>query len=228
MNNIKILLAEDDKNLGFVLRDFLQLKNYDITLCENGDLALNNFKTKNYDLCLLDVMMPIKDGFTLAKSIKELNKDIPIIFLTAKNQLEDKIIAFNLGADDYIVKPFSTEELILRINAVLKRVKQINEQNIFNIGKYIFNFEERLLICNNNTTKLTSKENSLLKLLYMNKHDFLNRDYALDNIWASNSYFSARSMDVYISKLRNYLKEDNHIEIINIHGKGYKLLIKAD
>lgn len=228
MNNIKILLAEDDKNLGLVLKDFLQLKKYEVTLCENGEIALKCFQEQNYHLCLFDIMMPIKDGFSLAKKIKEIDKEIPIIFLTAKGQLEDKIIAFNLGADDYIIKPFSTEELILRINAVLKRVKQIKEDNFYYIGKYLFNFEERQLILDSQSIKLTGKENSLLKLLYLNKNDFLNRDYALDNIWSSNSYFSARSMDVYISKLRNYLKEDNRIEILNIHGKGYKLLIKSD
>ncbi len=226
MNKKRILLAEDDKNLGVILKEYLQLKGYDVNLCENGEKALNSFLKSVYDLCLLDVMMPIKDGFTLAKEIKNTNRNIPIIFLTAKSMQDDIISGLKLGADDYITKPFNTEELLLRINAVLNRTsvpKKYHETLKYSIGKYEFNYNTRELELNTKTTILTHKEAELLKLLCDYRNDILHRDVALNIIWKNNSYFTSRSMDVYITKLRRYLTSDSDISIENIHGIGFKL-----
>lgn len=223
---IKILLAEDDPNLGMLLREYLQAKNYDTEWAEDGEVAYAAFLNKPFDICLLDVMMPKKDGFTLAKEIREVNSDIPIIFLTAKAMKEDVLAGFKLGADDYMTKPFSMEELLLRIEAILRRsaiVKSDEVQEIYKLGKLTFNSKKQTLADELNEIKLTTKESELLKLLCEHANQVLERNYALKAIWADDNYFNARSMDVYITKLRKHLKIDPTVEIINVHGKGYKL-----
>ena len=230
MNNekISILLAEDDRNLGNLLREYLEAKGLSTRLTTNGKEAFDLFSKDKFDLCLLDVMMPVKDGFTLAREIRSLDKNIPIVFLTAKSMKEDTIEGFTAGADDYITKPFSMEELLLRINAILRRVKnqsiKQSEQNEFKIGKYTFHYNDRSLEIKGKTEELTTKEADLLKLLCINSNDVVDRTFALRSVWNNDSYFSARSMDVYISKLRKYLNEDPKVEILNIHGRGFKLI----
>lgn len=224
----KILLAEDDANLGNLLTDYLKAKGYEATLAVNGDEAFTKFAQQPYDLCLLDVMMPIKDGFTVAKEIRKVNDKIPIIFLTAKSMKEDALEGFKLGADDYVTKPFSMEELLARIQAVLRRIKSTNpepEITKFSIGNYYFDTIKRTLIINNETQKLTSKESQLLKLLCLNQGKVLERTYALKAIWEDDNYFNARSMDVYIAKLRKHLKHDERIEIMNVHGRGFRFIV---
>lgn len=224
---ISILLAEDDRNLGNLLREYLEAKGYRAKLAINGKEAYDFFLKENFDLCLLDVMMPVKDGFALAREIRSADNAIPIVFLTAKSMKEDTIEGFSAGADDYITKPFSMEELLLRITAILRRVKnqalKQSEQSEFKIGKYKFNYTERKLEIKGNTEELTTKEADLLKLLCLNSNDVLDRNLALRSVWQTDSYFAARSMDVYISKLRKYLSEDPKVEILNIHGRGFKL-----
>ena len=225
---IKVLLAEDDPNLGMLLREYLQAKNYDTEWAEDGEIAYRAFLDKPFDICLLDVMMPKKDGFTLAKEIREVNSDIPIIFLTAKSLKEDILEGFKLGADDYMTKPFSMEELLLRIEAILRRsslLKSEDKQEVFKIGKLTFNSKKQILMSDTDEVKLTTKESELLKLLCEHVNDVLERNYALKSIWADDNYFNARSMDVYITKLRKHLKMDPTVEIINVHGKGYKLTL---
>ena len=228
-NNIKILLVEDDANLGSLLQEYLIAKGYDCQLETDGDKGIKAFLKNEFDLCALDVMMPIKDGFTLAKEIRNTNKEVPIIFLTAKSLKEDKIEGFQSGADDYLTKPFSMEELLLRIKAILRRtngastVKQ--ELKYFEIGSLNFDYDRRVLKGKEDPgQKLTSKEADLLKLLCENTNDVLERNVALNKIWKDDSYFNARSMDVYITKLRKYLKADPKLEIVNMHGRGFKLL----
>ena len=210
---LRILLCEDDENLGMLLREYLQAKGYSAELCPDGEAGYKAFLKNKYDLCVLDVMMPKKDGFTLAQEIRQANAEIPIIFLTAKTLKEDILEGFKIGADDYITKPFSMEELTFRIEAILRRVrgKRNKESNIYKIGRF-------------KQTKLTTKESELLGLLCAHANEILQRDFALKTIWIDDNYFNARSMDVYITKLRKHLKEDDSIEIINIHGKGYKLI----
>ena len=224
---LKILLCEDDENLGMLLREYLQAKGYDTELCPDGEAGYKAFTQNKYDLCVLDVMMPKKDGFTLASDIRQSNVDIPIIFLTAKQLKEDILEGFKLGADDYITKPFSMEELVFRIEAILRRVrgKKTKESNVYKIGRFIFDTQKQLLTFGDKQTKLTTKENELLSLLCSHANEILQRDFALKTIWIDDNYFNARSMDVYITKLRKHLKDDEQIEIINIHGKGYKLII---
>ncbi len=224
----KILLAEDDQNLGTLLSEYLSLKGYSTTLTRNGQEAFDAFFKNNFSLCIFDVMMPLKDGFTLAKEIRKHNEEIPILFLTAKSLKEDTLEGFKSGADDYLTKPFSMEELLYRIKALLKRTQNLTkekEQTIFEIGKFHFDYNKQLLKTTQTEQKLTSKENELLKLLCTSRNGILDRTFALKKIWEDDSYFNARSMDVYITKLRKYLKADPQIEIINIHGKGFKLLI---
>jgi len=226
--SLKILLAEDDVNLGNLLCDYLKAKGYNTVLATNGDEAFTFFAKGNFDLCLFDVMMPIKDGFTLAKEIRKINETIPIIFLTAKSMKDDTLQGFESGADDYITKPFSMEELLARINAVLRRTQtQVEEQeeNLFTIGNYSFDYQKRTLIINNQPQKLTSKENDLLRLLILNKGKVLERSYALKAIWGDDNYFNARSMDVYIAKLRKHLNQDERIEIMNVHGRGFRFFV---
>lgn len=227
-NNIKILLAEDDENLGALLREYLVAKGFKTSLFVNGELALEGFKKDKYDICILDVMMPKMDGFTLAREIKKINSTIPFIFLTAKSLKDDIIEGFTLGADDYMTKPFSMEELIFRIKAILRRtnknnVSETNEK--FTIGDYEFDSQKQILKYGDKEQKLTTKESDLLRLLCSNMNNVLERNFALKTIWLEDSYFNARSMDVYITKLRKYLKADSSIQILNIHGKGYKLIV---
>jgi len=223
----RILLAEDDESLGLLLKDFMQAKGYDVDLCKDGKKAFDSFSKYQYDLCIFDVMMPEKDGFSLAKDIRMINKNVPIIFLTAKSMKEDIIQGFNQGADDYISKPFNTEELLVRIQAVLRRVTPKDDgTDEFQIGLYRFNAKNNALAFKGKQEKLTTKEAELLKLLCLNQSDVLDRNFALKAIWHNDSYFSSRSMDVYITKLRKYLKEDPKVQIINIHGKGFKLYVE--
>jgi two-component system, OmpR family, response regulator len=227
MNKIRILLAEDDENLGSILKDYLILKGFEVSLYTDGVKAYKGFIQEHFDLCLLDVMMPEKDGFTLTQEIRQVNPDIPVLFLTAKNLQEDVLEGFKLGGDDYITKPFNMEELIFRIEAILKRMRQGPEDSgddIFRIGIYSFDPKTQILKNNGNSRKLTTKESDLLKLLYSNRNEVLERNYALRTIWIDDNYFNARSMDVFITKLRKYLKNDPSIEILNVHGKGYKLI----
>ena len=228
--NIKILLIEDDPNLGYILQESLELQGFEISRCEDGEAGYSTFVIEKFDICLIDVMLPKKDGFTLAKEIRAINQDVPLIFLTAKSLKEDRIQGLKIGADDYITKPFSMEELILRIQAVLKRIRKVsplnNEEKIFKIGKYLFDYEKFVLSFKGKQQKLTHKETELLRLLCLHKNQELSREVALNQIWEDDNFFTARSMDVYISKLRKFLKEDAQVEIINIHGKGYKLVIR--
>ncbi|MDE7421839.1 MAG: response regulator transcription factor [Muribaculaceae bacterium] len=223
---IKILLCEDDENLGMLLREFLQAKGFNADLCPDGEKGYKAFLKGKYDLCVLDVMMPKKDGFTLAQEIRNVNGEVPIIFLTAKNLKDDILEGFKIGADDYITKPFSMEELVVRIDAILRRVKgkKDREVTLFRIGKFTFDTQKQVLVSGDSTQKLTTKESELLALLCSHVNDILERNYALKTIWVDDNYFNARSMDVYITKLRKLLKGDPSIEIINIHGKGYKLI----
>jgi DNA-binding response OmpR family regulator len=226
-NKVKVLLAEDDENLGSLLREYLQAKDYDTHWVTDGDKAFKSFGKNKYDICILDIMMPVKDGFTLAKEIRMLNRDVPIIFLTAKSMKEDVFEGFSIGADDYITKPFSMEELLYRMQAILRRTKGgVNKkQEIYNIGRYRFDTNKHLLSLDDKEQKLTTKESELLRLLCNNANQVLERNFALRTIWIDDNYFNARSMDVYITRLRKYLKEDPSIEIMNIHGTGYKLIM---
>jgi DNA-binding response OmpR family regulator len=225
---LRILLAEDDQNLGSLLKEYLQAKAYEVDLFPDGEKAFRSFQKSFYDICILDVMMPLKDGFSVAADIRTINKDIPIIFLTAKSMKEDVLEGFKLGADDYITKPFSMEELLFRIEAILRRTKpdfRQSNQVVYKLGGYTFDFQKQILQNEVNTHKLTTKESELLKMLCDNANNILERNYALKTIWFDDSYFNARSMDVYITKLRKYLKDEPSVEILNVHGKGFKLVI---
>ncbi len=224
----KVLLAEDDENLGSLLKEYLQAKEYETHWVTDGEKASNSFEKNKYDICILDIMMPRKDGFTLAKEIRMTNPEMPIIFLTAKSMKEDVLEGFSIGADDYITKPFSMEELLFRIEAILRRTQGTggrSKQTEFDIGRYHFDANKQLLSADDKDQKLTTKESELLRLLCINANNVLERNFALKSIWIDDNYFNARSMDVYITKLRKYLKEDPGIEILNIHGKGYKLIM---
>ena len=223
---MSILLCEDDENLGMLLREYLQAKGYNTELCPDGEAGYKAFTQNKFDLCVLDVMMPRKDGFSLARDIRQINEDTPIIFLTAKTLKEDILEGFRLGAEDYLTKPFSMEELTFRIEAILRRVRGKKNRNrvIYKIGSFTFDTQKQLLTRGDEQTKLTTKESELLNLLCAHANEILQRDYALKTIWIDDNYFNARSMDVYITKLRKHLKADENVEIINIHGKGYKLI----
>lgn len=225
--NVKIMLCEDDENLGMLLREYLQAKGFEAELYPDGEAGYRAFMKQKYDICILDVMMPKKDGFALAQEIRQANTDVPIIFLTAKQLKEDILEGFKLGADDYITKPFSMEELVFRVEAILRRVrgKKNKESSVYKVGSFVFDTQKQLLTIGGVQTKLTTKENELLALLCSHANEILQRDFALKTIWIDDNYFNARSMDVYITKLRKHLKDDPQIEIINIHGKGYKLII---
>lgn len=228
---VQILLAEDDFNLGSLLKQYLEAKEYSVELAEDGVIALEKFQRKEFDICIFDVMMPRKDGFTLAGEVKEIKKDIPIIFLTAKTLKDDVLQGFKIGADDYITKPFNMEELLMRIEAVLRRSGVMDNQEIneYQIGKFKFDIQKQTLcIDGQEQIKLTTKESGLLRLLCVNKNRMLERNYALKQIWEDDNYFNARSMDVYITKLRKHLKDDPDVEILNIHGRGYKLIISSE
>ncbi len=227
MKDIRILLAEDDNNLGVLLRDYLNAKNYKTTLCVNGVIALEAFKSDSFSLCIIDIMMPEMDGLTLAKEIRLSKEEVPIIFLTAKNQKEDIIEGFKTGADDYITKPFSMEELLYRIEAIIRRTSAPaihKREESYKIGDYSFDPLKQLLIFKNQPIKLTTKESELLELLCRQGNEILERNYALKTIWIDDNYFNARSMDVYITRLRKYLRKDPDVKILNVHGKGYKLI----
>lgn len=227
-NKKRILLVEDDTNLGNLLQDSLEIKNYEVVLKRNGEDAFNEFKVGKFDMCLLDVMMPKKDGFTLAKDIRRMNATVPIIFLTAKALKEDTIEGLKLGADDYITKPFSMEELILRMENIFKRLPkaEASTQNQFKIGSFDFDNTMRVLKIDGKELKLTTKESELLKMLAVYTDRILEREVALNAVWGTDSYFAGRSMDVYIAKLRKYLKDDPNVEILNIHGTGFKMIVK--
>ncbi len=230
MAKAKILLAEDDVNLGSVLRQYLDAKGYDVDLCLDGEDAFKTFMENEYDLCILDVMMPKKDGFTLGKDIRRINSKIPIIYLTVRSMNEDVLKGFEIGADDYITKPFNMEELLMRIEAILRRTGRLTEskQTVFQIGKYTFDSVRQTLKIGDNVRKLTTKENELLKLLASNMNEVVERNYALKLVWGDDSFFNARSMDVYITKLRKYLAEDPSVKIINVHSVGFKLITNAE
>ncbi len=225
---LKILLAEDDTNLGSLLKEYLIAKKYDAELYPDGEKALKAYQKEEFDLCIFDVMMPKIDGFTLAKEIRKVDENIPIIFLTAKTLKDDLIKGFQSGADDYLTKPFSMDELMLRIEAIMRRVNN-TKPNIhkteFVLGDYLFDAQKQTLSLKGETLKLTTKESELLRLLCIKQNDLLDRNDALKEVWMDDNYFNARSMDVYITKLRKHLKKDARIQIINIHGKGFKLLI---
>lgn len=228
MEFYKILLVEDDLSFGSVLKDYLTIKDYDVTLAVNGEDGLQKFNENEFDLCILDVMMPKKDGFTLAKEIKEMNPSVPIVFLTARDMREDVLNGYKIGADDYITKPFDSELLLYKIKAIIQRKsvnKEESEEETFQISNYFFDSKIRTLTYGNKEEKLSPKESELLKLLCINKNDILPREEALKKIWKKENYFSSRSMDVYIAKLRKLFKQDSKVEIINVHGEGFRLLI---
>ena len=229
--NKKILLVEDDQNFGAILKDYLSLNDFDVTLAKNGMEGFEKFKKGNYDLCILDVMMPYKDGYTLAKEIREKNKEVPIVFLTAKSMKEDVLKGYKVGADDYLNKPFDSEVLLFKIRAILQR-KSTDTKNEhlnfeFQIGKFHLNSKLRFLTFEKTEPiKLSPKENELLKMLAVYENDLMPRELALTKIWRDDNYFTSRSMDVYIAKLRKYLKLDDEVEILNIHGEGFRLVVK--
>lgn len=228
----KILLVEDDQNFGDVLCSYLELNGYDVTLANDGQKGLDSYLANDYDLCILDVMMPKMDGFTLGKEIKKHNKEMPLIFLTAKTMKEDIIEGFKLGADDYISKPFNSEELLYRIQAILKRSTKVSEPlktefTSFQLGDYTFNYPLRTLVRGEEQEKMSPKEAELLKLFCTHINKVLPRTTALVEIWNEDNYFTARSMDVFVTKLRKYLKDDPRVEIVNIHGNGFQLKVEA-
>lgn len=228
MKKASILLVEDDPNLSMVLQDYLEMLNYVVVLAKNGEEGLSAFHQRKYNLCILDVMMPKKDGFTLAEEIRAANSDVPIIFLTAKSLKEDRIKGFNVGCDDYITKPFSTEELSLRIKAIMRRceartVVTKDELDVYRIGKYNFDPQNMSLIYKDKVRSLTRKETALLEVLCQNENNLISREELLKRVWGDDDYFLGRSMDVFIAKLRKYLKEDPSLKITNVHGAGFKL-----
>lgn len=227
---IKILLVEDDYNLGFVIQDQLKGDGYDVQLCTNGVDGLKKFNEEKFHMCIFDVMMPKKDGFTLARDIRKTNTEVPILFLTAKNQTEDKVEGFKAGGDDYLTKPFSTEEFLLRVKAILKRINVVENEDqptTYKIGKITFDSENYLLMYEDGTEKkLTKKEAKILLLLVQHMNKVLPRDIVLNSVWGQDDYFVGRSLDVFITKLRKYLKPDEAVSITNIHGVGFKLTIE--
>jgi two-component system OmpR family response regulator len=227
MTKTKILLVEDDPNFGSVLKNYLELNDYEVKLCPDGFSGYDQFSSGKYDICILDVMMPRKDGFTLAREIREKDEHVPIIFLTAKTMKDDMLKGFNVGADDYITKPFDSEVLLLKLKAILRRsADRIGDpkQKEFDLGKYHFNYDHRTISLGKESQKLSPKEADLLRMLCIHKNELLPRQKALREIWGDDNYFNARSMDVFITKLRKYLKDDPSLDIINIHGKGFRLL----
>jgi len=231
--NKKILLVEDDPNFGTVLKDYLGMNDYNVTHAKNGMEGFEKFKKDDYDLCILDVMMPYKDGFTLAKEIRERNKDVPIIFLTAKALKEDVLKGYKVGADDYLNKPFDSEVLLMKIKAIIQRKATDSvadsKEFEFEVGNFFLNSKLRFLsFMKEDPIKLSPKENDLLRLLALHKNDLMPRELALTKIWRDDNYFTSRSMDVYIAKLRKYLGKDNGVEIINIHGEGFRLVVKDE
>ncbi|MBW3467565.1 response regulator transcription factor [Arthrospiribacter ruber] len=228
MSKAKLLVVEDDPNLGDILHEYLTMKGYDTTLCRDGEEGWSKFKKDKFDLAILDVMMPKKDGFTLGKEIKKVQEDLPVIYLTAKNLKEDIIEGLKIGADDYMTKPFSMEELLLRIGAILRRTQKSDEiqaLKVYNFGDFELHYDEQYIKGPNGDHKLTSKENELLRLLASEINKLVNRSHALKQIWGDDSYFNARSMDVYLSKIRKILKDDPKVQIITVHGEGFKMVV---
>ena len=226
-NKLHILLCEDEESLGMLVREYLQAKGYDAELYLDGEAGYKAFVKGEYDMCLLDVMMPKMDGFTLARELRMINSEVHIMFLTAKNLKDDILEGFKLGADDYLTKPFSMDELVYRMEAILRRVKARNKQMAvrYQLGRFVFDTQRQLLTIGDKSTKLTTKESELLTMLCTHMNDVLERDLALKTIWIDDNYFNARSMDVYITKLRKHLKDDPNVEINNVHGKGYRLVV---
>ena len=229
-DNKKILIIEDDSNFGNILKEYLSLNDYNITLAKNGIEGFEKFKKEEFDLCILDVMMPYKDGFTLAKEIREVNEIVPIFFLSAKHLKEDVLKGFKLGADDYLTKPFDSEVLLAKIKAILNRSKAPNSlaNDAFEFAFNDFSFNSKLRFLkykNEEPVKLSPKENQLLRLLVIHLNDLLPREVALNKIWRDDNYFTSRSMDVYIAKLRKYLSVDDKVQILNIHGEGFRLVV---
>ena len=226
-NKLHILLCEDEESLGMLVREYLQAKGYDAELYLDGEAGYKAFVKGEDDMCLLDVMMPKMDGFTLARELRMINAEVPIMFLTAKNLKDDILEGFKLGADDYLTKPFSMDELVYRMEAILRRVKARNKQMAvrYQLGRFVFDTQRQLLTIGDKSTKLTTKESELLTMLCTHMNDVLERDLALKTIWIDDNYFNARSMDVYITKLRKHLKDDPNVEINNVHGKGYRLVV---
>jgi DNA-binding response OmpR family regulator len=226
-DKVKILLAEDDTNLGTLLSNYLKAKSFDVTLCVNGEIALTRFQEQLFDFIILDVMMPVKDGFAVAKEIRNSDSEIPILFLTAKSMKDDKLQGFDVGGDDYMTKPFSMEELLARINAILKRsYKEGKKETSFEVGDIQYDYLQQMVQIGGADKKLTTKENELFYLLVKNQDGILDRNDALKQVWGDDNYFNGRSMDVYITKLRKYMSASEKVEIMNVHGKGFRLLIK--
>lgn len=225
---IKILLVEDDPNLGTLLSEYLNAKGHDTKLCVDGQQGFEAFCKNRYDFLVLDVMMPVKDGFTMAREVRKVDNKIPILFLTAKSMKEDTLEGFNAGGDDYMTKPFSMDELLARMNAILRRIKgdQNPDSTSYKIGNYVYDSLKQELELNKKIQKLTTKENELLKLLAGNLNGTVERNFALTAVWGDDSYFNGRSMDVYITKLRKYFTDDTRVEIVNVHGKGFRLTVK--
>jgi two-component system, OmpR family, response regulator len=225
--NTSILFVEDDQNLGWLLKENLDNRGFNTVWCKDGEEGMRMFHKQKFNLCILDVMMPVKDGFSLSKEIRSVNAEIPIIFLTARGRDEDKIKGFENGGDDYVTKPFSTQELYMRINAILKRTqpKQVSNGKILNVGKYVFDHNKMTLQIGETVKKLSSKEAELLNILAASKNELVQRSAILERVWGNDDYFAAKSMDVYISKIRKLLKEDPEIEILNAYGIGFKLII---
>ncbi len=226
-NKKRILLCEDEESLGMLVREYLQAKGYDAELFLDGEAGYKAFMRGKYDMCLLDVMMPKMDGFAMAREIRLVNSEVPIIFLTAKNLKDDILEGFKLGADDYLTKPFSMDELVYRMEAILRRVRSKNQRVVerYQLGRFTFDTRCQTLTIGDKQTKLTTKECELLTMLCAHVNDVLERELALKTIWIDDNYFNARSMDVYITKLRKHLKDDPSIEINNVHGKGYRLIV---
>ncbi len=226
---LKILLAEDDLNLGMLLVDYLETEGFDVKLCKDGELALKVFHNNPFDLCLLDIMMPKLDGFSLAKEIKAKDKKIPVIFITAKSLKEDKLKGYDLGADDYITKPFDEEELLWKIKAIIRRIPEIDRAEILPIpiGKYIFDFENQSLTIANKTRRITEKESELLLYLCKNQNKIIKREDLLKDVWGENDYFLGRSLDVFITKIRKYLQDDTALKIENVFGVGFIFQVNA-
>jgi DNA-binding response OmpR family regulator len=228
-HHARILLVEDDQNLGFVIQDALKRKGYQVHLCRDGKEGLKQFNEHQYDLCVLDVMLPQKDGFSLAEDIRLVDREVPIVFLTAKSQIEDRIAGFKAGGDDYLTKPFSHEELILRIEAILRRThgreEEDKDRHLFELGDFTFDHRNLMLSHPGEERKLTRKEADVLRLLCMHRDQVLPRELVLNMVWGDDTYFLGRSLDVFISRLRKYLKSDTKVQIVNVHGVGFKLVV---
>jgi DNA-binding response OmpR family regulator len=227
-NKSRILLVEDDPSLGFVIKDNLMMKGFDVVLCKDGNEGEQTFNTGGFNLCIFDVMLPKKDGFALARAVREKDRNIPILFLTAKSMIEDKLVGFQTGADDYITKPFSLDELFYRVQVFLRRTdsQEVVNEKVYHVGKYEFDPFNLVLKNHSSEKTLTQKEAEVLKLLYKNRDRVLKREEILNHVWGNDDYFMGRSMDVFISKLRKYLKDDPAIQIVNYHGVGFRLELR--